>query len=451
MDWIQYLSKVRLGREAEIPPTFDGRNQFQKDFDRIVFSGAFRRLQNKTQVIPLPETDFVHTRLTHSIESSCVGRSVGHLAGMRIMQNRLGEYDGLSPYDFEAVVAAACLAHDIGNPPFGHSGEAAISEFFRAEANSYLLEGLTDAQAEDMRNFEGNAAGFRILTHSYPKLSDRPGGIGLTYATLAIYSKYPKCSLPNLSASAKSSEKKYGILQADKSYFKNIAEYTGLMPKAGVPDAYIRHPLAFLVEAADDITYKIIDFEDGYKLKLVPFDVIKNMLQEIADVKAAGHPSRIGLIKNPDEQIGYLRANAINSLINQVVDVFINNLGGIVRGGFDKNLLSQTASAGVLEEIQTRSVNDIYRSRPVLEIEAAGFEVIYGLLDAYLKAALLRNSLYLDRIRLLLPSYLIEDKNDTPEQRYNTILNIVLYISGMTDNIAIDTYRKIKGISLPRL
>lgn len=451
MNWIKYLSKVRLGREMEIPPQFDGRNEFQKDFDRIVFSGAFRRLQNKTQVIPLPETDFVHTRLTHSIESSCVGRSVGHLAGMKIIGQKLGNTEGLSPYDFEAVVAAACLAHDIGNPPFGHAGEAAISEFFRAHGNAHLLEGLTEGEMEDLKNFEGNAAGFRILTHSYPKLSERSGGIGLTYATLSIYTKYPKQSLPDLSSSGKASEKKYGILQADKENFIKIADVIGLKQKEHFPGGYLRHPLSFLVEAADDITYKIVDFEDGYKLKLVPFETIKKLFMEIASSKGATGLTNLTRIKGNEEQIGYLRANAINSLINQAVDIFIENLEAILNGEFDKNLLSQTFSSDVLKEIQAISVDDIYRSRPVVEIETAGFEIIYGLLEAYLNAALVNNTGRHQRIKMLLPDYLIDEDMLKQGFRYSTILNIVLYVSGMTDNLAIDTYRKIKGISLPRL
>ncbi|MDP2303487.1 MAG: dNTP triphosphohydrolase [Ignavibacteria bacterium] len=445
MNWEQLLNAKRFGRENLPETTFDGRSEFQKDFDRIVFSTAFRRLQNKTQVVPLPETDFVHTRLTHSIESSCVGRSLGHLVGKRI----LNENPNLkfSEYDFEAVVAAACLAHDIGNPPFGHTGEDAISEYFKSERAQKFIKDLNELQINDLQNFEGNAAGFRLLTYTFPSLSNYVGGLGLTYSTLGVFTKYPKSSLPVRKNSGNASEKKYGYFESDISSFDLIANALGLKKKE-FSNGYYRHPLSFLVEAADDICYRIVDLEDGYKLRFVEFNKVKTLLEALILTRKDENLDRLSNIYDENEQIAYLRSRAIGILIKEAADIFMDNAKDIMIANFDIPLLKKIKALNILSEIEELSVNNIYQSKPVLEIEAAGFEVLSGLLDAFLNALFQTESKYYKTIRKLIPKEYLLDESASA---YLRIITITLYVSSMTDTYAIEIFKKIRGISLARL
>lgn len=451
MHWQNLLSRKRYQNQVLTDSDEWARGEYQRDYDRIVFSSAFRRLQNKTQVMPLPESDFVHTRLTHSLETSCVGRSLGRLVGKQIMHN----YPGLNASNFinEAnfgdIVAAACLAHDIGNPPFGHSGEDAISAYFQSQGAQSFLSELTAPQKADLQNFEGNAAGFRILTHTYPAQCNMPGGLRLTYTTLATFTKYPKESLPHLKGTAQTSEKKYGFFQIEKEWFRTIADELGLLNKATTGEVfYHRHPLAFLVEAADDICYRIIDFEDGCRLGLIPPDQAIGLLSEILDEPAA-RKSRLEFF-DWREQIGYLRARIIDKLITETAGIFLQNEAAILAGTYDTPLISQVSGKAVLDKIKALSVKEIYRNRPVLEIEAAGFEVLGGLLESFLQAVFEPNSKRHQKLLDLVPDqYLDIDRTICPEP-YSRILRITDFISGLTDQAAISLYRKIKGISLPK-
>jgi len=445
MNWEQLLNAKRFGRENLPETTFDGRSEFQKDFDRIVFSTAFRRLQNKTQVVPLPETDFVHTRLTHSIESSCVGRSLGHLVGKRI----LNENPNLkfSEYDFEAVVAAACLAHDIGNPPFGHTGEDAISEYFKSDRAQKFIKDLTELQINDLQNFEGNAAGFRLLTYTFPSLSNYIGGLGLTYSTLGVFTKYPKSSLPIRKNSGNASEKKYGYFESDIQSFELIAKSLGLKNKE-FDNGYHRHPLSFLVEAADDICYRIVDLEDGYKLRFVEFNKVKSLLEALILSRKDEKLDRISNIYDENEQIAYLRSKAIGILIKEAADIFMENSKNILSANYDTQLLKKIKALEILNEIEKLSINNIYQSKPVLEIEAAGFEVLSGLLDAFLNASFQTESKYYATIRKLIPKEYLLDENAST---YLRIITITLYVASMTDTYALEIFKKIRGISLARL
>ncbi|GEO02602.1 dGTPase [Adhaeribacter aerolatus] len=452
MQWENLLSRKRYQGQELADSDEWARGEYQRDYDRIVFSSAFRRLQNKTQVMPLPESDFVHTRLTHSLETSCVGRSLGRLAGKQIMQQypELSKTNQVNETNFGDMVAAACLAHDIGNPPFGHSGEDAISAFFQsAEAQTFLTE-LTDAQQADLQNFEGNASGFRILTHTYPAQCNMAGGLRLTYTTLATFTKYPKESLPKLKGTANTSEKKYGFFQSEKEWFRTIADDLGLIPKATNGDVfYHRHPLAFLVEAADDICYRIIDFEDGCRLGLISPDQGINLLKEILDES----PERKSRLTFYDwrEQLGYLRARIIDKLINETADIFIQNEAAILNGTYDKPLISEVSVKAVLDKIKTLSIKEIYRNRPVLEIEAAGFEVLGGLLEVFLKAVFEPNSRRHQKLLDLVPDQYLDLNRSMSPNPYDRILRITDFISGLTDQAAISLYRKIKGISLPKV
>ncbi|MCJ8163903.1 dNTP triphosphohydrolase [Pontibacter sp. E15-1] len=449
--WNRLISKKRFETTDPKYSTDESvRGEFQRDYDRIVFSSAFRRLQNKTQVMPMPESDFVHTRLTHSLEASVVGRSLGRIVGKRILERHpeLAHEKHIQEADFGDVVAAACLAHDIGNPPFGHSGEDAISAYFlSAQAQPYLAT-LTAAEKADLQQFEGNAAGFRTLTYTYPAHCNLPGGLSLTYTTLATFTKYPKESLPILQGTKNTSEKKYGFFQTEKAWFRNIAQELGLLNKAtGGEVFYHRHPLAFLVEAADDICYRIIDFEDGLKLGLVPQEQGMQLLRQILD----DNPNRKSSLSFYDwrEEIGYLRARIIGKLIEETTAIFLEHEQEILRGTYDQPLINELACKSVLDQIKNLSVRLIYQNRPVLEIEAAGFEVLGGLLDACVKAVFHPESKHHRKLAALIPPHYLQLPEGTAA--YERILHITDFVASLTDQAALGLYRKIKGIELPRM
>ena len=452
MNWKKLLSKKRFDAQTAAYLSDESvRGEFQRDYDRIVFSSAFRRLQNKTQVMPLPESDFVHTRLTHSLETSCVGRSLGRIAGKKILAQHpeLAAQKATLDSDFGDIVAAACLGHDIGNPPFGHSGEDAISAYFQSTDARPFLQNLTDAQKADLQNFEGNAAGFRILTHTYPAQCDQAGGLRLTYTTLATFTKYPKEVLPVKKGTPHTSEKKYGFFQSEKERYQTIAQELGLIKKGSAAEVfYHRHPLAFLVEAADDICYRIVDFEDGCKLGLIPFKEAEKLLKAILN----DAPDRKSNITFFDwrEQIGYLRARIIGKLIQETAELFIQKEPEMLAGTYDKPLISEVSCKAELDEIKTLSVEYIYKNRPVLEIESAGYEVLGGLLDVFLNAVFAPQTNRHRKLIDLIPTQYLGPQRQVPATDYEKIMNVTDFIAGMTDQMAISLYRKIKGISLPQ-
>ncbi len=449
--WAKLISKKRF-ETADVRYASDEsvRGEFQRDYDRIVFSSAFRRLQNKTQVMPMPESDFVHTRLTHSLEASVVGRSLGRIVGKNILERHpeLVLEKNIQEADFGDVVAAACLAHDIGNPPFGHSGEDAISSYFLSEAAKPYLTNLTEAEREDLIRYEGNAAGFRVLTYTYPSHCNMPGGLSLTYTTLATFTKYPKESLPILEGTKNTSEKKYGFFQTEKVWFNNIAKELGLLKKGNDGEIfYNRHPLAFLVEAADDICYRIIDFEDGLKLGLVPHEQGMDLLRQILNLD----PNRKSTLTFYDwkEEIGYLRARIIGKLIDECTNVFLKHEQAILAGTYDKPLINELTCKPVLDKIKELSIKLIYQNRPVLEIEAAGFEVLGGLLDASIKAVFEKDSKHHRKLAALIPPQYLELPDNATD--YERIIHITDFVTSLTDQAALGLYRKIKGIELPKM
>lgn len=452
MKWETLLSGKRIGYEGEIANAIEQRSAFERDFDRIVFSSAFRRLQNKTQVFPLPETDFIHTRLTHSLETSSIGRSIGKIVGERILEfekgNNFFEYSKVSASDFGAIVAAAALAHDIGNPPFGHSGEDAISDYFKSDMAMPYLESLSIKQKGDLQNFEGNALGFRKLTTTYPKQSDLLGGLQLSFATLGSFTKYPKESLPKSENKALASEKKYGFFQSEKEMFKTIANELGMIESGDeVNYKWKRHPLAFLMEAADDICYHIIDLEDGFNIGIISFEEVQNLLF-YADLE---DKSRYDKIHDKTEKVGYLRAKAIQKLINEVSEEFCKNYHSIMEGKYDNSLTNKIESAQKCKDIIKISREKIYNFKQVLEIEAAGFEVIGGLIDTFLNAALGKKTAKAQKLLSLIPNYYLVNETGLQNIKYEQIMNITDFVASMTDTAAITLFRKIKGISLPSL
>jgi len=450
MNWKKLLNDNRLGiKKTSSNNSLDGRSQFQKDFDRIVFSPAFRRLQDKTQVFPLPESDFVHTRLTHSLEVSVVGRSLGNLVGERILERDTRLKKEFTKFHFGEIVAAACLAHDIGNPPFGHSGEDAIAEFFK-KGNGKDFEKLIDDEKkwDDLINYEGNAQGFRIITTL--QNPDVKGGLRLTYATLGAFCKYPKESFTPeklLKLKKKKAYKKFGFFQTEKNIFKEVAEATGLECKKSIDHYWwCRHPLTFLVEAADDICYRIMDLEDGFRLGLIPFAETEALMIPLVnknDLK--GYKGR-----DEKEKIGYLRAKAISDLVNELADTFMDEENNVLAGKLEDDLIAIIPNAKFLKTITEISVDKIYRTRSVVEREVAGYEVLGGLLDTFIHAYNESYEGYLSpknrAIINLLPNRITTTKID---DLYVRLLSITDFVSGMTDSFAVSLFRKIKGISLP--
>ena len=441
MDWIKLLLPQRFDSKkmGDLPV----RTSFEKDYDRIIFSQPFRKLQDKTQVFPLPEDDFVHTRLTHSLEVSSVGRSLGKKVGEEVLsKNRDLVKLGYTANDFGTIVASASLAHDVGNPPFGHSGEEAISDFFKSGKGTEFKDLVTPGEWSDLTNFEGNAQGFRILNAD---------SMRLTLPVLGAFSKYPRESRIRKVDSARRSQKKFGFFQSEKEVFKHLSSKLELLELDKNDATWCRHPLAFLVEAADDICYHIIDLEDGCTLGLVSEEETSGLLMRIlgSDFK----PKKYEQIPTTQQRIGTLRAMSINKLANQAAEVFIQNERAILNGDFDKPLIELTESTPVLNEIIDLSVEKLYRSKPVIQIETAGFEVLEGLLESFSGSMIgvlhktsdsHRNKTFW---RLIPELYKIGlSENSTT---YEVLRSCIDFIASMTDTFAISTFRKIKGISLP--
>ena len=413
------------------------RLSFDMDYDRVVFSSAFRSLQDKTQVIPLSKTSFVHTRLTHSIEVSVVGRSLGRAVGKHVLTKypHLREL-GYQTNDFGAIIAAAAVAHDIGNPPFGHSGEKAIGEFFQFKKGTAIKHLLTEAEYADLCSFEGNANGFRILNET--RLGAE-GGLRLTYATLGAFTKYPKESLP-VRPTDHIADKKYGFFQGDKKFFKEVAETLGLKSNSLNGELrYARHPLAFLVEAADDICYTIIDFEDGINLGLISEDVALEYLGGIISDKINTH--KYSKLQTKEERIAYLRAVAIGALIQDATDIFLQNEDAILAGEFHQSLLYDSKYRHQITDVIDCSVERIYQSDEVVEKEVSGYVVLQHLLDIFFTAIINQeNGRETSFDKLLLKK--LPEKYRKNGSLYDKVMGITCYITSLTDSNAVELHLK---------
>lgn len=439
--WLKLLSPERLGTSAEhaaghSPGGSPDRSRFQQDYDRIVFTSALRRLKDKTQVFPLAQSDYVRTRLTHSLEASCVGRSLGAMVGRAIV-DRHGLAPEVHPSDFGAVVAAACLAHDIGNPPFGHAGEDAMRAWFAA--HSAFLAGLNPDQRADLLNYEGNAQGFRILTHLQNPTN--PGGLQLTCAVLATFAKYPRRSHLAAPLSGKSA-RKFGYFEAEAGLFAEVAETVGLVPRTD--GAWYRHPLTFLVEAADDTCYLVVDIEDGVQQGCVPAEQAEALLLDLAG--GIGAATRLKHLADPKRRIEYLRARAIGRLVDEAARIFLENEAAILDGSFDHALFDVSPVGESLQAVRQVAEEQIYNARQVMEVMAAGYEVISGLLDGYVAGACgpqsARNRVWAN----LLPA---DFERTAGDSNYLRLLQVADMIAGMTDSHAVSAYRRLKGIELP--
>ena len=441
MEWEKLLSLKRHGDEFKRKriEQDETRLGFEVDYDRIIFSSEFRSLQDKTQVVPFSQGDFVHTRLTHSLETSVVGRSLGRKIGVEILKKypHLKNKLGYQSNDFGAIVASASLAHDIGNPPFGHSGEKSIGQYFMSGPGKKFKDILNEKEFQDLCDFEGNANGFKILTQSR---AGREGGLRLSYATLGTFVKYPKESLP-VKPSSNISDKKYGFFQNEKNTYVDIANELGLLKDDG---GYNRHPLTFLVEAADDICYTIIDFEDGINLGLVQEDYALEYLINL--VRDSINTEKYNALNNTIDRVSYLRALSINTLINEAVQIFIENEDDILSGNFHVSLLKKSKYKPQISDIIKISVEKIYESKEVIEKEVAGYNIINKLLDTFISSVNRyyegNQTSYDDLILKLLPS----TTNLNHDNLYSRLLEICHYVASLSDRKALNVYNKITGV-----
>ena len=447
MNWKQLISAKRFGMEEFHEERQENRSEFQRDYDRLIFSAPFRRLQNKTQVFPLPGSIFVHNRLTHSLEVSCVGRSLGNDVAKAILE-RQPELESSFLPEIGSIVSAACLAHDLGNPPFGHSGERAISTFFSEVKGQRLQEKQPDGEQlspmewEDLTHFEGNANAFRILTHQFE--GRRRGGFVLTYSTLASIVKYP------FSSSLAGKKSKFGFFVSEEESYRKIANELGLIQLSEQPLKYARHPLVYLVEAADDICYQMMDIEDAHKLKIITTDETKELLMAFfSEDRQSRLRSTFQIVNDINEQIAYLRSSVIGLLVRECTRVFLEHEQEILAGTFEGALIKHIAEgpAAAYNHCAEISLKRIYRSQDVLDIELAGFRIISTLLELMVDAVTLpgKEKAYSE----LLTNRVSDQYNIKSPILYERIQAVLDYISGMTDVFALDLYRKINGNSLP--
>lgn len=458
MQWETCYSDRRSGtsKTREIP-----RTEYQRDYDRLIFASSFRRLQNKTQVFPLPGSTFVHNRLTHSLEVASVGRTIGKVIGDHIAREHLDLSDSgaidFYRYDLSSVIAAACLAHDIGNPAFGHSGEKAISNYFIENAD-LNIEGhslrsfFDDREWQDLINFEGNANALRVLTHQF---RDKPiGGMTLTMTTLASILKYP-CESIAVDRHIYH-RKKYGFFQSETSTFRDIVDELGMISESDDPLIYKRHPFVYMVEAADDICYRIIDMEDAHRLHILNKGQVSNAYLAIlegltADIAEFNRiTATFHKIMDDNDSVAYLRAKTINALTLSATEVFITQQNDILKGQFNSTLLKHIeADCSALTEVMNLSIEKIYQHHSVIEIEITGYHVMSHLLNLFVPAVLRKQKKGTDKMALQLIPFQFKEY-ETSDRPYVQVQSVVDYISGMTDAYATEFYRKTTGIDISK-
>ena len=441
MNWNQLLSGKRFGME-EYHERKHERTDFQRDYDRLIFSSPFRRLQNKTQVFPLPGSIFVHNRLTHSLEVSCVGRSLGNNVAKGLM---LKYPDGSVNFpEIGSIVSAACLAHDMGNPPFGHSGERAISAYFAEGNGKKLQEKILNegGRYEDFLHFEGNANAMRLLTHQF--IGRRKGGFALTYSTLASIIKYPYSSV------YAGKKGKFGFFQSEEEAYLRIANELGISRNPEDANRFVRYPLVYLVEAADDICYQIMDIEDAHKLKILTTDQVKELFLNYFEGEKRDHIVEImNCVDDTNEQIAYLRSCVIGKLVDECSHTFCREEDALLAGTFSGALIDHISPTPcqAYRPCAKTAWNKIYKASDVLDIELAGNRIITTLLDKLLDAVQYSDKNYSQLLLNKVPAQ-YQVHADT---LFGKIQAVIDYISGMTDVYALDLYRKINGMSLPSL
>lgn len=443
MNWQQLISTKRFGQEYRHTERHDDRSEFKRDYDRLIFSAPFRRLQNKTQVFPLPGSIFVHNRLTHSLEVASVGMSLGNDVARDVIR-RHPELAGTLMEEIGTVVATACLAHDMGNPPFGHSGEKALQTFFTEGKGAEIKPLLTKDFWEDITHFEGNANAFRLLTHRF--CGRRKGGFVMTYTMLASIVKYPFAS------SCAGSHGKFGFFSSEAGYFQRVADELGMkrLSDIGEPLRYARHPLVYLVEAADDICYEIMDIEDAHKLKILSFEETKELLLGFFDDESKKSILQRIIdeeLTDENEQVVYMRACAIGKLENVCAEAFLKYEKEILDGTFQGELIDHVTEREreAYKRCTETAFKKIYCSKPVLDIELAGFHIINTLMEQMTDAAVHPEKFYSKQLLNRVSSQ-YDINSDDLETR---IMAVIDFVSGMTDVFALDFYQKLNGTSLP--
>jgi dGTPase len=463
MNWASLYTTRRTGDAGKKPGNRDVvRNSFLRDYDRIIFSSAFRRLQNKTQVFPLPGSIFVHNRLTHSLEVASVGRSLGKSVGEKIAAKYSGESEDFIEFyrhELASVIASACLAHDIGNPPFGHSGEDAIRTFFdniTGETKERIEGALTPNQLADFRKFEGNSNALRTLVNNFNEPD--PGGYRLTYTTLASLVKYPSSSAEGFNKeTGLIATKKSGFFDSEKAIYLQIAEALQLPAIKGYEHVYARHPFVYLTEAADDICYRVIDMEDAHRLHIVSYETFCSMFLPFFEGQSESYNTReyvegkLARINDDNQKVQYIRARWIGLMIEKLADAFMAHEEQLLAGTLEHDLLKCLPASDdeLVKQINKFSVKYIYNYRSVVEIEIAGYNVIGGLLEEFVNAVL-----YPTRPKAAKLIKLVSDQFPItldPKYLYNDIQSLIDFIAGMTDLFAIDLYRKITGITIPEI
>lgn len=443
MNWQQLISNKRLGQEVRHPERHDDRSEFKRDYDRLIFSAPFRRMQNKTQVFPLPGSIFVHNRLTHSLEVASVGMSLGNDVA-RVLKQHHPELAGTLFEEIGTIVSTACLAHDMGNPPFGHSGEKAIQAYFREGGGQALQERISNEFWNDLTHFEGNANTFRLLTHRFH--GRREGGFVMTYSTLASIVKYPHSSL------CAGKKGKFGFFCFEEEYFRRIADELGMIRLSadGEPLRYARHPLVYLVEAADDICYEIMDIEDAHKLRILSFDETMKLLlgffEEAHRQKIMQRITDEGITDN-NEKVVYMRACAIGLLESECARTFVENEQAILDGEFVGSLIDHVSPLvrDAYKHCTNVSFERIYNSKPVLDVELSGYKIMETLMETLTEAAVSPEKFHSEQLRKRFSNQYDINSNDFETR----IMAVIDFISGMTDIFALDIYQKIQGISLP--
>jgi len=450
MDWTKLLQPLRVG---ETTIRYEaGRSPFHKDQDRIVFSSAFRRLDRKTQVHPLSENDHVHSRLTHSLEVSCVGRSLGYRVGEGLKSNSTSFPKSISPEDVGAILQAACLAHDIGNPPYGHTGEDAIRHCFLDPQNAYLLEGLSDLEKADLSTFEGNAQGFRIITQvEYHRFS---GGMRLTQATLGTFLKYP-WTVEHASASGAKAHK-FGCFQSELPILKSIANDLGLIPQgvdsSGVTSKWCRHPLVYLMEIADDICYGLIDLEDGIEMGILRYEEVEAILKPLLADDWQRYKSDFDSADNERRRLSMLRGKAMEKMVAAASQTFLDNETKILAGTLVGELSDHCPDVvkNAINGAKALARERIFKDPRKTAIEVGAYSTLANLLTAFLQAAkelidtghsTFRNSRVLEMMGPSAPQ-----ADWTLYQAYMRVLD---YVAGMTDNYAADIAQQFSGYSPP--
>ncbi|MFC6669164.1 deoxyguanosinetriphosphate triphosphohydrolase [Marinobacterium aestuariivivens] len=437
MQWDRLLTTRRYGHE-HLGPREIGRSHFHKDNDRIVFSSAFRRLGRKTQVHPLALNDHIHTRLTHSIEVGSLGRTLGIRVG-ELIAGQLPDW--ISPHDLGTVVQSACLAHDIGNPPFGHAGEYAIRDWFRREASGDLLETLSPPELADLETFEGNAQGFRVVTCIENHLFD--GGLRLTYPTLGTLLKYP-WTVERATAGGK-----FSCFQSERAILDKLGEELGLIPLG--PHWWSRHPLTWLMEAADDICYAILDLEDAIELNILGFDEIRPILLQLCgDLRY--DDAIFATQASARRKISALRGTAMENMIESALSAFCCHYDAIMAGEYRGELLAD-GNEGVrdgLARAKRLARERVFPDTRKTELEVGGYSSLGTLLEAFCRAVHDQHVKGPERLNYRSEKILSLMGIHAPSPQtplYAAYRRALDFIGGMTDTYATYLARQIGGLN----